>query len=182
MKIDTDDKQECPPVSTLDFAYSGSSASEIVFDIPGSELSSLNGIQINLGKASTAVINVLGTGNYSVGSAFNFQGLSSCIYTSVLWNFNSAASFTTSNEWAGSVLGPNLTFRAGQDVDGSVYVSNFIQGSNAEVHSDLFGGALPPSPASPTPVAPLPKPAFLGLGLLAVLGTARWGKTRPCRN
>jgi choice-of-anchor A domain-containing protein len=158
--------------NSLNFNYTGSSTGEVVFTVAASQFSQAGSISFSLGTATSEVINVTGTGSYT--SSANFTGSINSTPSSLIWNFASAAAFTTSTTWEGTVLGPGLSLTTGNNVDGSVYVKNFSQGG--EVHGDYFSGAVPAH--APGVAVPLPSPLTAGTGLLVALGGLRLVRSR----
>ena len=140
------------------FVYGGSATDEAIFTVNASQFASARGDpSSSLGNATDAVINVLGTGSFT--AAVNFTGNVNA--SSLLWNFESAATFNAQRTWEGTILGPSLTLTTGGNVDGGVYVQNFTQGG--EVHDKYFGGGVPETSSTPSssPAVPLP-PASTG--------------------
>lgn len=104
-----------------------------VFDVTASNLWFQNAsLQLSLGSATRAVINVVGDANLD---ATNFSG--TWDYSNTLFNFVDATSVNVGQgQWrGGSLLAPKAAVTGGSGFEGALYVQSYTRGSNlAEIH------------------------------------------------
>ncbi|MFC7336474.1 choice-of-anchor A family protein [Haloferula chungangensis] len=108
------------------------------------------------GSAEGILINVAGTGDYTISGNFigDFQNNES----KVIFNFYEANSVSFNSPVDGSIFAPNSTInQTGGNVEGNIVASNFVQ-RNGEVHDFRFDG-----------FAPIPEPSAALLGSFAGL-------------
>lgn len=133
-----------------------------VFDVRASDLWFQNAsLQLSLGSATRAVINVVGNANLN---ATNFSG--KWDYSDTLFNFVDATSVDLGQgQWrGGSLLAPNATVTGGTGFEGALYVQSYTRGSNlVEIHDFRW------TPDKPTASVPD------GGSLMTVLGAVLAG-------
>ena len=117
-----------------------------VFDITGAQLSAGNyNISFNNAiAASSIIINV--TGDFTEGSAENFNG-NTFLNEHVIWNFVNAANVSVKS-WSGAVLAKDATVTNSSQMNGFLYAQNF--NGRGELHSYPFEGDLPGVPEPST--------------------------------
>lgn len=117
-------------------------------------------LEANFNGAETILINVSGTGPFTVNK--NFTNGFTNNESKILFNFYEATSVTLASNFRGAVYAPRATVtQAGSNVDGSVVAGNFIQ--TAEVHNTYFNSYLPYSPLT------IPEPTSMTLGIVGMM-------------
>jgi choice-of-anchor A domain-containing protein len=124
-----------------------------VFSITGAQLTSANGIRINVPVTSTVIINVTGTSaSFNGGSQVLPDGVT-CgsgavsqgdFCNQLIWNMPNATTVSVSGTAVqGSILAPRATFGGGgANVNGTVIVNRFILSGCVEMHPHYFEGCL----------------------------------------
>lgn len=120
-------------------ATPSSSGGVAVFDFTASLLNNASTVTIDLGNASSAIINVNVAGSYSFPSGLNFQSPTSYA-GKVLWNFINASAITFGTEFGGSVLAPNALVTNNSPIDGTLIASAYK--GNGELHNYSYTGSL----------------------------------------
>jgi choice-of-anchor A domain-containing protein len=143
----------------------------VFFDITGSQLAGINGLDFNVGSGSTVVVNVTGPVGSSISMGnFGFQGDYNASHT--LFNFLDATSIAiTGVGFEGSILAlkASVAFNNGQE-NGAVMAKSWTGG--AQVNEDAFAGDFLPIGGVPEPAAWMMM--MLGLfGMGAMLRSAR---------
>ncbi len=143
----------------------GSGAATTVFNILGSDLSSVNNFTFaGLASGSTIILNVSGSSVTLQGGYDGFQNYN------VLFNFYQATSLTFSNAGIyGSVLAPLATVsNGGGQINGNVIVGNW--NSNVQVNDNhYFAATNVPGLVSAVPEPETYAMLVTGLGMLAWL-------------
>jgi choice-of-anchor A domain-containing protein len=131
--------------------FTGANAATNIFTISAAQLSSVNGITINIPGGADALINVTGAGSISLPNVgFNFDA------SRTLWNLDAFTTVSTSS-FSGSVLAPyaNVTYHSGA-FNGTLVADSVIGGGQFNQSSFTYdipigptpGGVLAPEPAS----------------------------------
>ncbi len=117
-----------------------------VFSITASQLFGNNKVQqidLNLGTATSVIINV--TGDSSSWDAGNFVGNFNSAYarSHVLWNFVNAntINWTSGRTLSGALLAPSAALNFTGTMEGSVFVKSLVQ--SGEVHLPTYQGFVP---------------------------------------
>lgn len=137
-----------------------------VFNVNASDIFFQNsGIDLVLGSATRAIINVVGNANIT---NTNLNG--NWDYSNTLWNFVDA-SVVNFNHMAvkGTVLASNADVFNAAGFDGSLYAKSYTNTSLREIHGFFWNPPVtPPEP----PVVDVPEPSLmlLFLGCLGLLG------------
>jgi choice-of-anchor A domain-containing protein len=176
--------------NALSFNAAPNSSGVAVFNISSSLLTSggLSTVAINLGGATTVIINVTVSGCVSsancvlsMPSGLNFTSPTGYAET-VLWNFVNATGLNFATEFGGTVLAPGAAINTGNSpIDGTVVGASVS--ATGEIHSYPYTGTIPTgggpitvgggSTAAPEPASL----AVIGSGM-AALG---WVKRRRKR-
>ncbi|RYD24450.1 MAG: choice-of-anchor A family protein [Verrucomicrobiaceae bacterium] len=120
--------------------------------------STFDRLEANFNGAETILINVSGTGSFTVNK--NFTNGFTNNESKILFNFYEATNVTLGTNFRGAVYAPRAKVtQAGSNVDGTVVAANFIQ--TAEVHNVYFNSYLP--------YTTIPEPGAAALGLVGMV-------------
>lgn len=161
------------------FSYSGSS--EVAFfDVNARDVFTQNtNLSLNLGSATTAIINISTEDLANQGQTFAFDflapnginfgnGFSEQTASNILWNFYDATTLDLQDlKMRGSVLAMGANILSIGTIDGSIAAKSFIQDS--QVHNYTF-----------TPPSEVPLPASIQFMLMGLTGlfVAKWYRRR----
>jgi choice-of-anchor A domain-containing protein len=134
-----------------------------VIDTTAAALDSIPSFSINLGSASTLVVNVSGA---SIDFTANDENAISAAHN-VIWNFYQANSVTLPDQIGGTVLATGANVSNGNQIDGDLIAASWT--GSGELHDYAFTGTLP---GTSTPV---PEPGSLSLVGAGLAGLAAVG-------
>lgn len=161
------------------FSYSGSS-DVAFFDVNARDVFTQNtNLSLNLGGATTAIINISTEDLANQGQSFAFDflapnginfgnGFSEQTASNILWNFYDATTLDLQDlKMRGSVLAMGANILSIGTIDGSIAAKSFIQDS--QVHNYTF-----------TPPSEVPLPASIQFMLMGLTGlfAAKWYRRR----
>ena len=125
-----------------------------VYSFNQSALQGLGQLNLNIGSASSVIINVTpdGSGNVNLAAPPNMVGAFSQTNSSkILWNFPGATKITVNNNLNGAFIAPSAELDLlGGGINGSVVVDN-VAVQNAEIRANVYTGFVP----APGGVAPI---------------------------
>jgi choice-of-anchor A domain-containing protein len=162
------------PANTVELTYNGAVGGVAVFNLAYSTLTSrYQNLDLHLNGASSVVINVTGTPtNASVPNIIPKGDLTDANASKIIWNFGtvSTLSISANGNFIGSVLAPDATLTANQDIDGSVYVSDLK--SAQEIHNVNNGYTVAYDGYNPESVgiASVPEPSTIMMASLGAIG------------
>ena len=142
-----------------------------VFNINSSQFNGASSITLNLGGATSAIINVNIDSCVSSVCAFNpTVNFNDTSYASVLlWNFVNATNLDFTTEFGGSILAPYAAITDSSPIDGTVVAASLS--TTSELHSYAYTGTFPDG-------VPAPEPAGLAMFGSGMLGLALLGRRR----
>lgn len=165
--------------NTATFAYDG--ASDVAFfDVNARDVFTQNtNLALNIGSATTAIINISTEDLANQGQTFAFdflapnginfgRGFSTQTASNILWNFYDATTLDLQDlKMRGSVLAMGANILSIGTIDGSIAAKSFIQDS--QVHNYTF-----------TPPSEVPLPASVQFMLMGLAGlfAAKWYRRR----
>jgi choice-of-anchor A domain-containing protein len=154
---------------SLTFNADPNSSNVAVFDVNTSQFTGASPITLNLGKATSVIINVNVDSCVSNVCAFsptlNFNDTSYA--GQVLWNFVNATNLNFTTEFGGSILAPDAAITASSPIDGTVVADSLS--TTSELHSYAYTGVFPGATPAPEPGSL----AVTGTGLVS-LAAIRW--------
>lgn len=115
-----------------------------VFNVSAANIFNNNLIQqynLNLGGASSIIINVSGTTVNVNNGNFTGNWATAFARSHVIWNFYEATNIVIDRNFDGAILAPLAHISNSTAIDGSVYAASFTQ--SGEVHLPLYGGYVP---------------------------------------
>jgi choice-of-anchor A domain-containing protein len=132
-----------------------------VIDTTAAALDSIQSFSINLGSASSLIINVSGP---AADFSANDENATSDA-GKVVWNFYQATNVTLPNQIGGTILATGANVSNGNQIDGDLIAASWT--GTGELHDYAFTGALPGTNA------PVPEPgslSLIGVGLAGLVG------------
>ncbi|HEX2942434.1 MAG TPA: collagen-binding domain-containing protein [Rhodopila sp.] len=145
-----------------------------VFDFTASLFNNASTVTIDLGNASSAIINVNVAGSYHFPTGLKFQNPTSYA-DKVLWNFVNASAITFGTEFGGTVLAPNAAVTNNSPIDGTLVASSYS--GKAAITNYSYTGSLSLTQTTTTggQTAAVPEPASLLVlsGAISGLGVLR---------
>jgi choice-of-anchor A domain-containing protein len=153
---------------SLTFTGHPNSAGVAIFNVSSSQFGGASTITLNLGGATSAIINVNVDNCANNVCAFNpTVNFNDTSYASVLlWNFANATNLNFTTAFGGSILAPYAALTESAPIDGTVVAASMS--TSSEVHSYGYTGSFPGATAASEPATL----ALVGTGLvgLAVFG------------
>jgi choice-of-anchor A domain-containing protein len=156
---------------SLTFNGHPNSAGVATFNVNSSQFNGASTITLNLGGATSAIINVNVDTCVSSVCAFNpTVNFNDASYASVLlWNFVNATNLNFTTEFGGSILAPFAAITDSSPIDGTVVAASLS--TSSELHSYAYTGTFPGS-------APAPEPAGLAVFGTGLVGLAMLGRRK----
>jgi len=151
-----------------------------IMDVTSSLFTANTNFTINLGSATSIVLNVtvpgcIGTNatcSISVPNSFHFQNaVSDAQY--ILWNFVDATNISFGTDVVGSVLSPYASVTNSTPIEGTLVAASYT--GSSELHSHPFVGTLPA--VGTTGSTSVPEPSTLVV-LLTGMGALGWLRFR----
>ncbi len=142
-----------------------------VYNLSAPSLAGLGQLNLNLGAATTVILNVGsgGSGNVSFVAPPNMiGGFSQTNSSKILWNLYDANQVSTNNTFNGALLAPGANLQVlGGGINGSVAVLS-LSNQSAEIRDFTYTGYVPP----------VPEPSSFVLAAIAVaaFGWHAWRK------
>ncbi|RBP12274.1 putative secreted protein with PEP-CTERM sorting signal/choice-of-anchor A domain-containing protein [Roseiarcus fermentans] len=145
-----------------------------VFSVSASTLQTAATIGVDVGSASTVVINVTGSSGFGFTPQANFTyggSVSSqkTVAQHVIWNFEDAGSLSMDRDWSGAFLAGRAAVSNSVSIDGFLYAYSF--NGSGELHDWPFAGVLPPTG--------VPEPSTWAMLIAGLAGAVFVGRRRP---
>jgi choice-of-anchor A domain-containing protein len=126
-----------------------------IYHLNASSFVGLGQLNLNLGPATTVILNVSGSpsGNVNLVAPPNLiGGFSQANSSKILWNLYDATQITVNNSFSGALLAPGADLQLlGGGMNGTVAVHS-LSNQNAEIRRFNYTGYVPPVPEPSTAV------------------------------